>query len=78
METRTTAVFQVFFFYVFSPAGWVGLRRSSNWFTNKRKRHWTPVIKKRTRSPRDFFEVSLPCNIVNTGINSRVGTYDII
>ncbi|CAN0334336.1 unnamed protein product, partial [Hapterophycus canaliculatus] len=28
----------------------------SNWFTNKRKRHWTPVIKKRTRSPRDFFE----------------------
>ncbi|CAN0312368.1 unnamed protein product [Pylaiella littoralis] len=28
----------------------------SNWFTNKRKRHWTPVIKKRIRSPRDFFE----------------------
>lgn len=41
------------------PTGSVStfLRFSSNWFTNKRKRHWTPVIKKRTRSPRDFFEV---------------------
>mmetsp|Transcript_16547 Transcript_16547/g.23381 ORF Transcript_16547/g.23381 Transcript_16547/m.23381 type:complete len:398 (-) Transcript_16547:18-1211(-) len=31
----------------------------SNWFTNKRKRHWTPVFKKNSRSPRDLFETKI-------------------
>mmetsp|Transcript_7736 Transcript_7736/g.11661 ORF Transcript_7736/g.11661 Transcript_7736/m.11661 type:complete len:192 (+) Transcript_7736:66-641(+) len=29
------------------------------WFTNKRKRHWTPVFKNKTRAPRDKFEFAL-------------------